>query len=100
MTPGTVLSILFLACAAVCWANVRALLRDRTVAGISLFPTWVFLTTNLYEVWFFFDLQQNWALVGSVAMAVVNMVWLGIAYFYRWQDSVVSEIEKTLDLQG
>jgi hypothetical protein len=90
------LTLLFIACAAVCWTNVRALLRDKCTKGCSLFPTYIFLATNLYEVWYFHHIHQPLATFGSLAMAVVNLTWLGLAHWYRFE----TWVEDQLDLIG
>lgn len=91
-----VLTLCFIACSAVCWTNVRALLRDKTVKGCSLFPTYIFLATNLYEAYYFNHINQPLATFGSWAMAVVNVTWLGLAHWYRFE----AWVEDQLDLIG
>jgi hypothetical protein len=91
-----VLTLMFLACSAVCWTNVRALVRDKCIKGCSLLPTYVFLTTNIYEVFYFHHIHQPLATFGSLSMAVVNLVWLGLAIMYRME----AWIEDQLDLIG
>lgn len=96
--PEQILTILFLLCSGVCWFNVRAILRDKAVAGVSIMPAFIFLITNSYEVWYFGITDQPLAAVGSVVMSLSNVAWIGLALFYSWASNVEGEIEKTLDL--
>lgn len=95
MTAEQGLTLFFIACSTVCWMNVRALLRDKCVAGCAITPAWVFLSTNSYEVWYFDALHQPLAALGAVSMVGSNLTWLILAYYYRMNDV----IDKTLDLQ-
>lgn len=85
MISEQVLTALFLACSAVCWVNVRALLRDKCTAGCSVVPQWIFLATNTYEVWYFHALSQPLAALGAVSMVFSNATWIALAYYYRFK---------------
>lgn len=98
MNPEIGLSLLYAACSVVIWISVSALVRDKQVRGVSLIPAWVFLATNFYEFWFFTGLEQNTARIGSALMAVGNIAWLILAYYYHWKEKTADEIDKTLDL--
>lgn len=99
MTPEIGLTILYIACSVVIWISVRALVRDKMIRGVSIIPAWVFLATNLYEVWFFGGLEQFVARIGSGLMATGNLVWLVLAYYYMWSERADAQIDKTLDFQ-
>lgn len=99
MTSEQVLTAFFVACSLVCWMNVRALLRDKCVNGCAITPAWIFLSTNSYEVWYFGALNQPLASLGAVSMVGANLTWIGLAYYYRWANSVTGQINETLDLQ-
>jgi hypothetical protein len=64
--------------------------------GLQHFPTYIFLATNIYEVFYFHHIHQSLATFGSVAMAVVNVTWLGLAHWYRFE----AWVEDQLDLIG
>lgn len=85
MTLSAVLAFCFFACSAVVWINVRQILRDRMVAGVSLFPTIIFIITNVVEVFYFWDLLDWWSTAGAVSMTLANVVWIALAYHYRRQ---------------
>lgn len=85
---SSILSFLFLACALVCFLNVRRLWIDKTVKGVSLIPTLVFITTNLFEV-AYFGLAHDWLpVMGALAMLIANVAWLVLAVFYDFNEFV------------
>lgn len=91
-----ILTVFFIACSVICWLNVRALLRDKCVKGVSAVPTCVFIVTNIYEAWYFHHLHQSWATLGSFSMLAVNLIWLVLFHWYRFEDWA----EDQLDLLG
>jgi hypothetical protein len=82
-----ILSFLFLACSVMGFINIAKLYKDKAVKGVSLFPTYVFITTNLFEVIYFGRLHDWLPVMGSVAMLVGNVVWLGLAIRYSGKRS-------------
>lgn len=80
---SVLLALCFFACSIVIWWNVYQIAQDKSVAGVSLVPTYVFITTNVVEVFYFWDLLDFWSVAGAASMAVGNVVWLSLAYHYR-----------------
>ena len=63
--------------------NVRKLLRDKTVSGVSLIPVaW-------WNVWGFWNVYYYWAvsclasMCAGVGVVLLNTIWLGLALYYR-----------------
>lgn len=100
MLSQQVLSIFFAACSLVGILHIVAIVRDKDVQGVSTIPTWVFLATNLYEVFYFGSLQQWYAVAGAVFMFVCNVVWLGLVWWYRLLASVRDRVRISLDFKG
>lgn len=92
-----VLTTLFVACSLVCWTNVKAIYKDKCIGGCRIAPTWVFLATNIYEVWYFAGLHQSLASLGAVSMVGANLAWIGLAYFYKWKNSNRAKTQFLLD---
>lgn len=86
MTDADILALLFVACSAITWLNVAAILRDKTVRGVSTIPACVFVTTNVFEVYYFGTRYEVFATVGAVAMLLANAGWLVLVWWYRWRD--------------
>lgn len=83
---SALLSILFLACAVVCFLHIRCLLRDKTVKGVCLIPSYVFITTNAFEVLYFGRLHDWLPVIGAGLMCIANIVWLVLALYYSTGD--------------
>lgn len=81
-----ILSLLFLACSAVSFLNLRCLLRDRTVKGVCFIPSYVFITTNAFEVLYFGRLHDWLPTIGAVLMVLANVSWLVLAVYYKLRE--------------
>lgn len=77
------LALLFIFCSLVTLDHVRTILRDRQVAGVSLLPSYVFITTNLFEVYYFGRLGDWWTVTGAILMAISNLTWLGLVLHFK-----------------
>jgi hypothetical protein len=77
------LPIALFACSIVVWLNVREIFEDKCTGGVSLTASWIFLGTNVIEVFYFWGKHDPWSAGGAVSMAVANVTWLWLAYYYR-----------------
>jgi hypothetical protein len=59
--------------------NVRALLRDRQIQGVSWVPTLFFWSWGIWNLYFYSHLQQWASLIGGIALTSVNLIWLVMA---------------------
>ena len=82
---SAILAACFFACSVVCWLHVRQLVRDKRVKGVSLIPSYVFITTNAVEVVYFWN--DPWSAAGAASMLFANSVWLALALIYRRRHS-------------
>jgi hypothetical protein len=85
MTLSFTLSLCFFACSIVCWLHVKKIMEDRCVRGVSLLPTFVFMTTNIIEMVYFWERSDMWSVVGAGSMLLSNLVWT-VAVFYFFFD--------------
>lgn len=67
------------------WSNVRALLRDRSVAGVNLSVTGFYIAWGCSNVYYYTLLEHWWSLVGDLGIVSANVVWLVLALYYRRQ---------------
>jgi hypothetical protein len=75
---------LFELCGAVAlWQNVRAIRRDKTIAGVHWGATAFFTTGGLWNLYYYPSLDQWASFAGGLAIAGVNLVWLGYVWKYR-----------------
>ncbi len=59
--------------------NVRRLLRDRKVAGVSLLPTVWFTAWGLFNTIFYWQLGLFFSWSAGVAVVLVNTTWIVLA---------------------
>jgi len=97
MSGEHILTALFFACSAICCLNIRAIIRDRNVQGVSTIPTWVFLSTNLFEVAYFGTLGFYWMAGGAVLMSLANLGWLAIYWWLRLDRWLTEQVRILLD---
>jgi len=63
--------------------NIRRLLIDRELKGISWLPVLFFTTWGFWNLRFYSNLDQQWSFRGACAIVVANSVWLAmLAYFH------------------
>lgn len=78
-----ILSALFFACSIVCWLHVKKIIDDKAVMGVSLVPTFVFMATNLFEMFYFGRNGDWWTVAGAGSMFLSNIVWTIIVVYYK-----------------
>lgn len=64
--------------------NVRALLRDRCISGVSWVPVVMFTAWGLWNLFYYPHLGQWLSFWGGVALVMVNVTWVVLlAWFSR-----------------
>lgn len=64
------------------WLNVRRLWRDRTVLGVSVWPSVFFCTWGLWNLFYYWALHQPVSLAASVGMLAAHFTWLAMAIVF------------------
>lgn len=82
------LSMCFFACSLVCWLHVHKIIQDKTVKGVSLIPTFVFMTTNLVEMVYFYQRLDWWSVSGAASMLLSNVAWTACVFWYVVQNKL------------
>jgi hypothetical protein len=80
MSP--LLSVCFFACSIVCWLHVHQIVKDKAVKGVSLIPTFVFMTTNAVEMVYFWQRLDMWSVAGAGSMLLSNAAWTLCVFWY------------------
>lgn len=65
--------------------NIRILLRDKDVKGVSLVPAAFFTTWGFWNLFYYSNLDQWYSFYGGVVLVAVNAVWVSLALYYRRQ---------------
>lgn len=85
MTPDHFNALFEAGGAALLLLNVRALLRDRRLAGVHIAPTAFFAAWGLWNLYYYPHLGQWWSFAAGLAVVAVNAAWIGLALYYRRQ---------------
>lgn len=59
--------------------NVKALIKDRQIQGVSVMPSIFFFGWGLYNLYYYRHLGQWYSLLGSMSLTFVNLIWLVLA---------------------
>lgn len=56
--------------------NVKAILRDKEIKGVSWMPTAFFWAWGVWNLFFYWHLHQWLSIFGSIALTAVNLTWI------------------------
>ena len=62
--------------------NVRAMVRDKVVMGVSTLPTIFFSSWGIWNLYYYPSLDQWYSFAGGVAIVLANCLWLGLTFYY------------------
>ena len=62
--------------------NVRRLLIDKMIAGISLVPVVFFDAWGFWNMYYYPSLDQWWSFAGGVLLVAANVWWTSLAFYY------------------
>ena len=64
--------------------NIRQLLIDKEVKGVSIYTISYFTTWGYWGIFLFYKMPNMlWTVFASVVLAVTYSVWLGLAIYYK-----------------
>lgn len=58
--------------------HCRVLLKDRTVAGVSIASTIFFTLWGIWNIWYYPQLGQFWSMVGGVLVTLANLIYVAL----------------------
>lgn len=64
------------------WLNVRAILRDKTIRGVSVAPITCFVLWGFWNLYYYPHLDQWFSFVGGLSVATANTAWLVLIIYY------------------
>lgn len=62
--------------------NVRRLLKDKLIRGISVGPAIFFDTWGLWNLYYYPSLDQWFSFAGSAVLTSANILWAALAIYY------------------
>jgi len=67
------------------WFNVYKLIQDKQVRGLYL-PVCVFFAAwGIWNMFYYPSLHQMYSFIGAAFLAAANIVWVWLAYWYRFK---------------
>lgn len=63
--------------------HCRAVIRDKAVAGVSIFATTIFTSWGFWNLYYYPSLEQWFSLAGGLVIVAANMLWLVLLIKYR-----------------
>ena len=64
------------------WLNVRALWRDRFIAGVHWGPVVFFTGWGIWNLFYYPHLGQVLSFLGGIWMVVANVVWISLLIYF------------------
>ena len=65
------------------WLNVRQLLRDKKLRGVSKIPTATITAWGFWNLYYYPVLGQWLSFVGGLVIVSANFIWVVLAWKYR-----------------
>lgn len=65
--------------------NVRQLIKDKNITGISLIPVIFFSIWGLWKLYYYPNLEQWLSFIGGIFLFIVDLIWLGLAIYYWYK---------------
>jgi hypothetical protein len=62
--------------------NVRRLIRDKAVRGVSWIPQGFFTAWGVWNLYYYPNLNQWWSFSGGLCLVLINLVWTVLAIRY------------------
>lgn len=72
------------------WYNVKTILRDKKVAGVSWIPTAFFASWGLWNLYFYPSVNCWWSFVGGLNVVSANIVWVILMIYYTSKQKCVN----------
>lgn len=64
------------------WLNVRAIYRDKKVAGVDWRPFAFYACWGIWNPFYYWSLEQYWSVLGSIPVVSANITWLFLVWYY------------------
>lgn len=85
MLPDHINGLFEFAGGALLLKNVRALIRDKKISGISWLPVLFFSTWGLWNLYYYPSLGQWWSFTGGLFVCSANWLWLILLAYYSFR---------------
>lgn len=62
--------------------NIRRLVRDKKLSGVSWVPTIYFTAWGAWNLYYYPMLNQVFSFIGGLSIFISNMVWISLVFYY------------------
>jgi len=87
MSVDTINAVFELGGAALLTTNIRQLIRDKKVAGVSIIPTSWFSLWGGWNLIYYSTLGQTLSWIAGIAVFMLNTFWVMLAMHYKYSRS-------------
>lgn len=77
--------------------NIRAILKDKTVQGVSILPSVIFCVWGFWNIIYYSSLHQTASAIAAGFVGVVNLVWLTLVGYYKFDEWLNSNVAISLE---
>lgn len=67
------------------WLNIRRLLADKQVQGVSLVPAMFWTVWGYWNLFYYPHLHQWLSFVGGIGVVLANSIWVVLALHYSYK---------------
>lgn len=65
--------------------NIRRLIRDKEVRGVSWIPTLFFTFWGAWNLYYYPSLNQTLSFIGGIFIFTTNAIWIYLVFYYKWK---------------
>lgn len=62
--------------------NIRRILKDKSIAGVSIFPVLFFTCWGIWNLFYYPSLNQMWSFYGGCGIVTANTIWVSLSIYY------------------
>jgi hypothetical protein len=70
--------------------HCRAVMRDRSVKGVSIMSTAIFTLWGLWNIFFYSNLSLPYSFTGSILLMLVNAIYVSLMIYYRYKETNIA----------
>jgi len=67
--------------------NIRILLKDKKLMGVSWVPTAFFTIWGVWNLYYYPSLNQISSFIGGLAIFSINVIWLFLVFYYKFKNN-------------
>lgn len=69
--------------------NIKQLIKDKTLKGISWIPTFFFTLWGMWNLYYYPSLGQTLSFIGGLGIFITNAIWLILVLYYKTKQTKI-----------